>query len=354
VKVLQFSSHRFTRVAAAVGLLLLLSVFGRGVSTWAGSATTTTTLPVEGTGYVYVSGNFAETSCPAGDTAYNGTGSGTSSDGYIQVTVSSDTFQLFIVITGTGLSAGTVVDEVAIKAADGYYLYSAVADLPNAFTGPFLTPFTSGDDHSQPEAGLSHFIVCYHQSEVTTTTSTTTTTVAPTTTTTEAPTTTTTEAPTTTTTEAPTTTTTEAPTTTTTVVPTTTTTVAPTTTTTVVPTTTTVPQTTTSAPTTTIPPTTTTAPTTTLPAVTTTVISSGGPTTTTAPTTTLPAVTTTVFSSGGPTTLPPVTVPVSAPGTGAGGAARIVDNGGILVASFATLFAGLLGLGLVLHRRRRA
>jgi len=49
-----------------------------------------------------------------------------------------------------------------------------------------------------------------------------------------------------------------------------------------------------------------------------------------------------------------VTVPVAAPGTGVGGAAKAQDNSAVLAVSGSILFAGLLGFGLVLRRRRRA
>ncbi len=187
----------------------------------------------------------------------------------------------------------------------------------------------------------------------TTTSTTTTSTVPPTTTST-----------TTTSTVPPTTTST---TTTSTVPPTTTST---TTTSTVPPTTTSTTTTTTTSTTTTLPPTTTSTSTTTTtqPRVTTTTQPPPPPpppttttapvtTTTAAPTTTTTQITATTVVVSPPTvpsTLPPVTVPSSAPGTGGGGAATSPDNGALLGASGATLLAGLVGLGLVMRRRRRA
>ena len=103
--------------------------------------------------------------------------------------------------------------------------------------------------------------------------------------------------------------------------------------------------------------------TTTVPGTTTT----GGTTTTAATTTTSIAINPTTTSTVGPvmttiknspptvpTTLPPYHVPSSAPGTGFGGTARSSDNGAVLAASGLLMFAGLLGLGLVQRRRRRA
>jgi hypothetical protein len=328
MKVIRLTSPRSLRIGGAAALVAATAL---SVGIHAGASVSPTP--------TYVSGNV--NSCS--DLGYGSDlvldNNVAASDSYITVTVAGDSFSISVTITPP--NSQVQIDAIAVKASNGYNLYLP-PNVPPTFTGPFETPFTSNNDPSKPQAVLSHFFVCYNLNGPTTTTSTSTTTTSTTsTTTTTAPTTTTSTTTTTAPTTTTSTTTTTAPTTTT----STTTTTAPTTTTTAPATTTTQPATTTTQPatTTTVPsnPTTTT-----LPPVTTTIVVSP-PTTTT-----LPEVSTTIPVS--PPTVPPTSIPSSAPGTGAGGSARGSDNGGVLAASGLLLLSGLVGLGLIQRRRRRA
>jgi len=264
----------------------------------------------------YVSGNI--TTCGAGQDIFSSNATG--GDGNVNVTVAGDLFSINVVVTATGLANNVEVNAVAVKAADGYYLYTPPM-VPNVFKGPFITPNTSNNSPTSPQATLSHFVVCYDTNAPTTTAAPTTTTTVKSTTTTVKSTTTTVKS--TTTTAAPTTTTT---------VKSTTTTAAPTTTTTVTSATTTAPPTT--APSGTTPSTTTTIP-------------------TIAPTTILVSPPTSPPGTK-PPTIPKATIPSGAPSTGAGGAATSSDSGVVLTASGLALFAGLAGLVLIARRRRHA
>lgn len=87
------------------------------------------------------------------------------------------------------------------------------------------------------------------------------------------------------------------------------------------------------------------------------------PSTTSAPapttTTTVPVTTTTiapvvVATSPSSTSIPPAKVPTSAPSTGLGGSAKVAHNGALLSIGGSLILAGLLAMGFVIRRRRRA
>jgi hypothetical protein len=87
------------------------------------------------------------------------------------------------------------------------------------------------------------------------------------------------------------------------------------------------------------------------------------PSTTSAPapttTTTVPVTTTTiapvvVATSPSSTSIPPAKVPTSAPSTGLGGSAKVAHNGALLSVGGSLILAGLLAMGFVIRRRRRA
>ena len=132
----------------------------------------------------YVSGNI--TTCGAGQDIFSSNATG--GDGNVNVTVAGDLFSINVVVTATGLANNVEVNAVAVKAADGYYLYTPPM-VPNVFKGPFITPNTSNNSPTSPQATLSHFVVCYDTNAPTTTAAPTTTTTVTSATTTAPPTT---------------------------------------------------------------------------------------------------------------------------------------------------------------------
>jgi len=50
--------------------------------------------------------------------------------------------------------------KIAVKASDGYYLYDYTPGGATADDG-LITPNTGGNDPQQPQAGLSHFFICF-------------------------------------------------------------------------------------------------------------------------------------------------------------------------------------------------
>ncbi|MEX1156149.1 MAG: hypothetical protein WED12_03205, partial [Chloroflexota bacterium] len=57
-------------------------------------------------------------------------------------------------------NASPPVLKLAVKAGDGYYLYDYSPGGATADTG-LITPNTQGNDPEEPQAGLSHFFICF-------------------------------------------------------------------------------------------------------------------------------------------------------------------------------------------------
>src|ERR1700722_18492641 len=148
------------RVAVSAAVIAVLALATVGLSGLTANASPSNPTYVSGNVNSCGTGTFGLGFTGTGQNSYDGNATG--GDGNIAVTVNGSApnqHSISVNITSTGLANGVQVEAVAVKAADGYFLYTPPL-VPNAFTGPFITPNTSSNTSDQ-QAGLSHFFVCY-------------------------------------------------------------------------------------------------------------------------------------------------------------------------------------------------